>query len=258
MTQGTIDSLFHYPVKGLSAQSLDQVALQSGQGFPWDRTFGFARPGSGFDPDNPRPLPKTKFVVLARDAGLATLDTHFDSETSSLTIHRDGKSHCFDLDSDSDRQTAAGLLSRHLGFPEDIQPTLYSALPHRFTDVSVVSAAMMNAVSMINLDSVTAFSAKTGHHISPERFRGNILFSGFEPFAELNWVGRMLKIGEVELEVVQRTKRCPATEVDPATGVRDLDVPALLRSHYGHSDLGIYAEVRRDGIIRPGDRLRLN
>ena len=255
--QGIVRGLFCYPIKGFSAQPLDEVDLQTGQGFPWDRAYGFARPGSGFDPDNPRPMPKTKFVALARDAGLATLDTRFDPDTSILTIRRQGGVHSFDLKSEDDRDAAARLLSHHLGFSDDMTPTLYSAQPHRFTDVSVVSKEMMNAVSLINLDSVTAFSRKIGSVVEPARFRANILFSGIPPFSEMDWVGCVLKLGEVELRVVQRTKRCPATEVDPGTGARNLDPPGLLRQHYGHSDMGVYAEVCGGGLIRPGDRLCL-
>ena len=250
--QGHVESLFRYPVKGLRAQPLDQVKLQAGQGFPCDRVYGFARPGSGFDPEHPRPLPKTKFVVLARDAGLATLDTYFDPGTERLTIRAEGKVHHYDLNEPKDRDAAARVVSRHLGFPEDMTPTLYSALPHRFTDVSVVSPEMMNAVSLINLESVGAFSEKIGKDVDAARFRGNILFSGMEPFSELDWVGRTVTIGAVELKVVQRTKRCPATEVDPASGERDMDVPTLLSTHYGHSDMGVYAEVRRGGVMRRG------
>lgn len=255
---GTVQGLFHYPVKGLSAQPLEQVDLQDGQGFPMDRVYGFARPGSGFDPNSPRPLPKTKFVVLARDAGLATLDTHYDPDTSYLTIRRQGEEYCFDLQREDGRAGAARALSRYLGLAEEMTPTLFSARPHRFTDVSVVSAEMMNAVSLINLDSVAAFSEQIGKDVSAARFRGNIHFSGIPAFSELQWVGRGLTIGDVEMQVVQRTKRCPATEVDPETGLRDLDPPGLLRKHYGHSDMGVYAEIRRGGVIRSGDKLRLS
>ncbi len=258
LVQGKVRGLFYYPVKGLSGQSLERVDLQSGQGFPFDRIFGFARPNSGFDPENPRPLPKTKFVVLARDAGLARLDCRFDPATFDLTVRKDGDVHRFDLNQSEDRDAAARLISRHLDYAEELTPTLYSADPHRFTDVSVVSKELMNAVSLINLDSVAAFSKMTGRQVSETRFRGNILFSGVAPFSELDWVGRRVSLGEVELEVVQRTKRCPATEVDPKTGLRDLDVPRLLKSHCGHSDMGVYAEVRRGGSIHVGDTLRLS
>ena len=51
------------------------------------------------------------------------------------------------------------------------------------------------------------------------------------------------------LKIVKRIVRCAATEVDPDTGIRDLDVPRILMQTYGHVDCGVYAEViegRRD------------
>lgn len=255
---GTITNLFHYPVKGLSAQPLQRVDLEPGKGFPLDRAFGFARPNSGFDPDNPRPLPKTKFVVLARDAGLALLDTRYDPDTKGLSIKAKGQEAEFDTETEDGRMQAAAFIASALDLPEDMQPTLYSAQPHRFTDVSVVSPEMMNAISLINADSCAAFSDKVGQDVSPMRFRGNIVFTGLAPFSELDLVGKQARIGEAEIRFVQRTRRCPATQVNLETGERDLDVPRLLRDHYGHSDLGIYAEVLQGGRIAPGDTLQLS
>ena len=248
-----IEMLCHYPVKGLSAQELDHVTLAPGQGFPLDRAFGFARPGSGFDPQNPKPLPKGKFVVLARDAGLALLDTRFEDDTQMLHI----ADVAYDTQPAEGREAAAAAISTHLGYGAEMTPTLHSAAPHKFTDVSVVSEAMMNAVSLINIDSVTAFSATVQMDISPARFRANILFSGTPPFAELEWEARQIAIGEVRMQVVRRTQRCPATQVNLTTGERDIDLPAALQEHYGHRDMGIYAQVTQGGRIAPGDALHL-
>jgi uncharacterized protein len=49
--------------------------------------------------------------------------------------------------------------------------------------------------------------------------------------------------------------RCAATNVDPATGARDLAIPATLMQRYGHADCGIYAEVIAGGSIAAGDRI---
>lgn len=254
---GIVKNLYCYPIKGLSAQPLEKVRLKAGEGFPLDRAFGFARPGSGFDPQNPKPLPKTKFVMLARDAALASLATRYDEETNNLTITDAQATFDFDIGNPEGREKAAAHLSNHLGFTEDMQPTLHSAEPHKFTDVSVVSPAMMNAVSLINLDSVEHLSSTLGQPVSAARFRANILFSGADPFSELEWVGQIITIGDVRLKVVKRTKRCPATEVNPDTATRDLDIPKLLRDHYGHSDMGVYAEVLTDGELSPGDTMQL-
>ena len=45
----------------------------------------------------------------------------------------------------------------------------------------------------------------------------------------------------------------PWTNVDPATGERDLEIPKSLMKAYGHFDCGIYAEVLDGGDIAPGD-----
>jgi uncharacterized protein YcbX len=116
---------------------------------------------------------------------------------------------------------------------------------------------MMNAISIINLDSVNEFSKSIGQFLDPARFRGNLQVSGLPAFAELDMVGHHLAIGEVRLEVLQRTSRCPATEVDPDTAERDVKTPKLLLKNYGHMDMGVYAQVVTGGVISKGDVVEL-
>lgn len=81
---GRIVSLARFPIKGLTAEPLEQVTLETGQGFPGDRRWGFARPGSGFDPSDPRPLPKDRFVVLLKEARLADVEAQLSGERLTL------------------------------------------------------------------------------------------------------------------------------------------------------------------------------
>lgn len=252
-----IEALTRFPVKGLSGQALDSVQLEPGQGFPCDRKFGFARPDSGFDPGNPRPLPKTKFYMLARDSALTLLRTEFDEKTGILSIVAPQSTHQFDITGAHGKHSASCFLQSWLSLPDDEIPRLYEASPHRFTDVSVDSSEMMNAVSLINLDSVNEFSKAIGHDVDAGRFRGNIQLSGIAPFFELEMVDRQIAIGTVRLKIVRCTKRCPATEVDLSTGERNIRVPKLLREHYGHMDMGVYAQVRKGGLIKPGDEIEM-
>ena len=253
----SISALTRYPVKGLSGQLLDDVTLECGQGFPCDRQFGFARPNSGFDPANPKPLPKSRFYMLARDSHLALLDTKYDENTGILTLAANNSSSQFNLKT-AEGKTEAGLfLKNYLSLNDDETPHLFEASPHRFTDVSVDSVEMMNAVSIINTDSVNQFSKDLGQEVDPRRFRGNILISGLAPFSELEWVGQHIVVGEAKLKVVQRTRRCPATEVNLSTGERDMKTPKLLREHYGHMDMGVYAQVVQGGKISPGDTVEI-
>jgi len=93
--------------------------------------------------------------------------------------------------------------------------------------------------------------------VDPLRFRANIYVSGGSPWAEFDLIGREILLGQARLRVVKRIVRCPATEVNPATGQRDADPPRWLRQHFGHADLGVYAEVLEGGRITVGDALEV-
>lgn len=247
-----IAQLCRYPVKGLSAEPLDHLTLAAGEGVPGDRLFGFARYNSGFDPANPQPLPKDRFVVLLKEAGLARLETRFDAATQVLEIVSAGIAHGFDMQDPSARIKAARFLHDTLKLADPEPPVFVSAAPHRFTDVSVVSPQMMSAISVLNLASVREMESRIGAKIHPARFRANIVIDGLDPFAELDAIGSILSLGDVSLRILSRTKRCSATEVNPETAERDLKLPYLLRKHLGHMDMGVYVEVVAGGTLSVG------
>ncbi|WP_419909355.1 MOSC N-terminal beta barrel domain-containing protein [Hoeflea sp.] len=181
--QGRIDALYTYPVKGLSPHPLESVELAAGEGFPGDRLFGFAKANGGFDPSDPKPLPKTSFVVLMQHARLAGFATAFDEASRVLTVTMDGKTKRFELGSEAGRKEAADLLSKELDLAEGERPQFVEGSPHRFTDVSVVSETLMNSVSLINLDSVEEFARCVETPVDPLRFRANIYFRGWPAFS---------------------------------------------------------------------------
>ena len=59
--------------------------------------------------------------------------------------------------------------------------------------------------------------------------------------------------GKVRLKVVKRIVRCAATNVDPVTAARDLNIPKTLMQTFNHMDCGIYAEVIEGGDIAAGN-----
>jgi uncharacterized protein YcbX len=119
----------------------------------------------------------------------------------------------------------------------------------RFTD------SRSGFVSLINLASVRALEAAMGSPVDPLRFRGNLQVDGLEPWAEFDLIGRTIATpAGVRLRVTKRIERCAATNVDPATGLRDLEIPKALMRTYGHFDCGVYAEVVAGGVIAEGDR----
>jgi len=53
-----------------------------------------------------------------------------------------------------------------------------------------------------------------------------------------------------------RTRRCAATNVNPATALRDENLPAALVRNFGHPDMGIYLEVLTDGPVALSDHVQ--
>ena len=59
------------------------------------------------------------------------------------------------------------------------------------------------------------------------------------------------------MKVIKRIVRCAATNVDPATAARDMNIPHTLMRELGHADLGVYAEVLDGGEIATGDAIHV-
>ena len=86
-----VTAIYRYPVKGLSAERMDRVALIPGECLPHDRRFAIALGSTPFDPQRPEWLSKIHFIMLMRDEKLAQLQTRFDAESGVLTIAESGR-----------------------------------------------------------------------------------------------------------------------------------------------------------------------
>jgi hypothetical protein len=256
---GQLIKISRYAVKGLSEEVLPEVSLVSGHGIPGDREYALALPDTVFDAAHPQPLPKTRFAVLVRYAALASLASTYDSVSSTLRLRgADGDVVEGRLSTAGGRKAIEDAIAAHLAGELNEPPRVVQADGHRFTDVSVVSAKMMEAVSLINLASVRDFAHRLGREVDPRRFRCNLLIDGWEPWQEFTSIGQEITIGGVKFKVETRTKRCAATEVNPDTAQRDIRVPSELFSNYGHPDMGVYLTVQSDGMIRNGDTISMH
>ncbi|MDB5461296.1 MAG: domain containing protein, partial [Caulobacteraceae bacterium] len=118
---------------------------------------------------------------------------------------------------------------------------------HRFMD------SRKGFVSVLSLDSVRDLERRLGRPVDAARFRANVLVEGWPAWAEHDQVGGILRLGEVELTVLDDTVRCAATHVDPVSGEKDIDMVAELFAGYGHMCCGVYAEVTGGGRLAVGD-----
>jgi hypothetical protein len=131
------------------------------------------------------------------------------------------------------------------------RPRLVRAPGHMFTDHAT------KYLSLINLASLQELERALGRPVDPLRFRANLYVTGLPAWAELGWVGRTLGAGRVRCRVAERIERCAATNVDPVSAERDLDIPSTLRRTWGHIDCGVLLRVTRGGALALGDRLEL-
>lgn len=110
-----------------------------------------------------------------------------------------------------------------------------------------------NVLSVINLATVRALEQQWGAAINPLRFRANFYIDGVPAWKEFDWIGSDIRMGDVVFRVDRRNGRCGATNVNPANGKRDLDIPGSLRAAFGHKDLGIYVVTHKGGKVVVGD-----
>lgn len=248
-----VASLYRYPVKGLSPERLSRTELPTGGYLPGDRLFAIENGPSGFDPAEPVHQPKIKYLMLMRNEALARLRTRYDDDSRDLVIGHDDVETRFAIATAAGREQLSAFFKAFM--PDELrgEPRLLAApLGYRFTD------SRSGFVSIINLASVADLETRLGVPVDPLRFRGNVMVEGLPAWAELDLVDRELVAPSgLRLQVIKRIERCAATNVDPVTGIRDLQIPKALMKGYGHVDCGIYCRIVAGGTLGEGERLTL-
>ena len=247
MTISVVD-ICRYPVKGLNAESLDAVPLEPDRRLPHDRRFALAHGASRFQATTPEWLPKSEFLTLVRSERLALLRARFAPETGHLTVERAGK------------QVARARATEPVGraileqfFSAFLRDEARGAVRLAEGDGFGYTDQSSPFVSIVNLASVRDLERVVGGPVDPLRFRANLYIDGGAPWEEFRWIGRDLSVGGARLVVAERNGRCGATNVDPATAERDLNILLALQRGFGHTDMGVYARVAAAGRIARGD-----
>jgi len=245
-----IVSIHRYPVKSLAGETLASAALAPGRGLVNDRRYAFVPAQAGAAPGW---RPKSRCAALVRYATLAHLAARYDDAGGALTLMADG------------REIARGVPER-LADRAQMEAAAGRVLAAEVGDGVALTAAgagkMMTDVdapfvSLVNLASVAALGTALGQTLDPLRFRANFYFEGAPAWAERDWPGNTLALGDAQLRVENAIERCAATEVNPATAERDARVLKTLAERFGHLEMGVYAKVVGSGTVRPGAMLGL-
>lgn len=245
-----VDAVYRWPVKGLNAEVPERIRLEPGTGVVGDRRLAIARrvgTTTGIDGDW---APPDRFVALKRSARLALLRASMDADGHVLTLTRGGRQVAR-----GDTRTATGrmvidqFLAPFLGDEATGGVRLVRATAGNLTDVPEPW------VSLINLASLDDLARVTRAPVDPLRFRANLYFQGLKSWHERDWPGRRYRVGGAVIRVVEPIRRCAATEVNPDTADRDMQILRALSHGFRHTECGVYAEVEEAGEVAAGDTI---
>ena len=213
-----IVSIRRYPVKSLGGEAVSETALAPDRGVAGDRRYALVPAADGEPETGWRP--KSRCVAMVRHASLARLAAKFDDAGGAVTLSAGGRElERGRPEAPGDRAELEAVLDRELS--AEIGTRFRLAVAGPGTMLSDVNAPF---IALINLASTRALGEKLGAPVDPIRFRGNFHLEGVPAWAEREWIGRRIAVGDAVLEVMELIGRCAATEVNPDTTVRDLRI----------------------------------
>ena len=255
--------LYRYPVKGLTPEACETLTVLEEGRIAGDRALGF-RFASCTAPDEAW-TKKYEFVALVNTPGLARLDVRLDHRSMRLRLACDGTLLAEDaLDERGRKRISAALQNFVLALAENPLAGHPERCPLRLIGDGVRPRYQDNEAGQVTLHSRESLAALAGasgdETLDERRFRTNIVIEGVHPWAEQGWVGRAIRVGAVEFDVVKPKVRCLATHANPETGERDLPVMKILVRAFGQQEptfaVGMLTRGAR-GDIRVGDAVSL-
>ena len=244
LAAGWLVRISRHPIKSHGREDLERVTLTSGQCLPWDRHWAVAHDAAKLT-DGWNPC--VNFARGAKAPSLMAITAKLDETSATVHVsHPDRGSLTFRPDDPADLAPFLDWVAP-LNPPDRAQPARIVAAGRGMTDSDFPS------VSILSMSSLADLSARMGTDLSPHRWRGNFWLEGTTPFAEFDWIGREITIGNATLRIEERITRCTATTVDPATGHRNADTLGALQAAYGHQDFGVYATVIAGGTVALND-----
>ena len=203
-------------------------------------------------------------LALINTPGLAGLSVRFDQESYRLQVSF-GASVLFDEPLNSQgRERLSEVLAGYV-IKLDVNPLTDhpERLPLRVIGDGRSPRYHDEPAGRITLHgrgSLEAVQAAVGNEISELRFRSNIAIDGVTAWEEQSWVGRKVRIGAVEFDVVKPKTRCLATHANPTTGQQDLAILTTLTQKLGQENPTFAVAMLPSGAggqIRVGDEVAL-
>ena len=158
-----IEHLYRYPVKGLTAEALESVAVEPGETLPWDRAFALAQGDAPFDPAAAALAAQDAFHVPDGQRPRRPAARQFRRALRRAADPRPGRQR----DRENRRSPRPGATASPPGWRRSWTheargvPRFHHAPGHSFSDVSA------KVVSIINLASVADLAAPRRRAAAP-------------------------------------------------------------------------------------------
>lgn len=242
--------IVRHPIKSIGYESLSSASLTKGRALSFDRVWAIAHEAAQFGPQPSEWAHKRNFVRGVAAPDLMAIQAVMNEDTGLITLsHPKAKTITFNP------ETQADVLL------EWVRPMWPETRPAATRLVSIPGQALADwpnpFLAVLGVASLRELGGHLGQDLSIHRFRGNLWIDGWKPFQEFDLIGRRIRVGLAEIEIVQRTTRCAATTVNPETGTEDADTLSTLNSWYGHQDFGTYAVVTKSGRISINDPVEI-
>lgn len=234
---GEIQEIIRYPVKSFQGERVQRTKVTKG-GIYGDRSHAFL--------DEPRP---GRFLTITQCPEMARYQARFQGEEV------EGRYPPVEVAAPDGRIYRFG--------DAELKDRIEREARRRVSTVTYAPARPAGAIEEEPVLIVTDASLRKLEGwwkgtVALERFRPNLLIALDHPtpFAEDRWIGRVLRVGDVELAVQRPCERCMIVTVDPKDASRD---PTLLRTLVEERDncFGVYAGVIKSGVIEAGQRVFL-
>jgi hypothetical protein len=256
-------ALYRYPVKGFTPERCEVVTVLDEGRIVGDRVLGIRFANSGVMDD--AWSTKHEFVALVNTPGIARLQLRFDHKALRLCIRLEGTVLANEaLDETGRKNIAAAIENYVLKLDENPLSSYPDRLPLRLVGDGVTPRYQDNEAGQITLHgraSLAAVGTAVGDNdLSERRFRSNIVIDGLEAWEEQSWVGRKIRIGQVNFDVVMPKTRCLATQANPDSGNRDLPILKTLTHAFSQEKPTFaIAMVTRGagGQVHVGDKVSL-
>ncbi|MEM9332453.1 MAG: MOSC domain-containing protein [Pseudomonadota bacterium] len=246
-----LEAIHRFPVKGLPSQSLKKASLEIGFGIPGDRRYAITNGTIGTG----EWMQASSFFVNAYSDGLAKFQISPETKSDLSIKNPEGNTLQIDPENAQSLDVANLQLERflkHLSLKKDQPAPQIIERNKRLSNWDYPNTEL----SIINLATAEAIGQALAMPLDPARFRGNLIISGLKPWEEFTWLGKRVRLGTADIEVMFPIVRCPAPGVNPETGERDINFEQEFPELFGHAYCGMYAKVKKSGQTEVGDTIQ--